>query len=98
MPCTGAYGNPAQGATMSRTPIAAVDNASEQSSLPQAAPPTGYWVSIVPGAIEVSARLATVDELRGLVKALTASGAILSEGPAVEIDSLSKRLSKASAA
>ena len=42
--------------------------------------------------------IGTADELRGLIKALTASGAILSEGPAVEIENLSKRLSKASAA
>ena len=82
---------------MSRTPMEAAGAAGEQPPMPQSAP-TDYLVSIVPGAIEVSARLATVDELRGLVKALTASGATLLEGQAVEIESLSKRLSKASAA
>jgi hypothetical protein len=83
---------------MSRTPMEAAGAPGEQPPMPQAPAPTGYLVSIVPGAIEVSARLATVDELRGLVKALTASGATLLEGQAVEIESLSKRLSKASAA
>ena len=83
---------------MSRTPMAAVDNASEQPPLPQAAPPTGYWVSIVPGAIEVSARLATADELRGLIKALRASTAILTDEPELDVEGLSKRLSKVNAA
>jgi hypothetical protein len=64
----------------------------------QAPAPTGYLVSIVPGAIEVSARLATLDELRGLMKALTASMTILQETPDTEIESLSTRLKKANAA
>jgi hypothetical protein len=60
---------------------------------------TGYRVAIVPGALEVSARLATADELRNLVKVLNASIAILAD---TEDDgdtaSLTKRLAKTSAA
>jgi hypothetical protein len=79
---------------MSRTP----SNANEQPPMPQPAAPTGYLVSIVPGAIEVSARLGTVEEIRGLMKALRASTAILADEPEADVESLSKRLSKANAA
>jgi hypothetical protein len=79
---------------MSRTPTAT----SEQPPATQAAAPTGYLVSIVPGAIEVSARLATADKLRGLMKALKASTAILAEEPEPDIDHLSKRLPQINAA
>ena len=34
--------------------------------------PTGYRVSIVPGAVEVSARLVTPEEIRNLIKVLQA--------------------------
>lgn len=40
-------------------------------------PPTGYRVSISPSALEVSARLATAEELQVLVKVLQANAAIL---------------------
>jgi hypothetical protein len=40
-------------------------------------PPTGYRVSILPSALEVSARLATAEELQVLVKVLQANAAIL---------------------
>jgi hypothetical protein len=66
----------------------------------QMAGPTGYRVSIIPGALEVSARLATADELRNLVKVLRASIAILSDDPAAdsEAPTLTKRLAQAGAA
>ena len=35
--------------------------------------PTGYRVSIVPGAVEVTARLVTPEEIRNLIKVLQAS-------------------------
>ena len=37
-----------------------------------AGPPTGYGVSVVPGPLEISARLGTPEEIRGLVKVLKA--------------------------
>jgi hypothetical protein len=83
---------------MSRPPSETANTLNDQPLISQAPAPTGYLVSIVPGAIEVSARLGTADELRGLMKALTASGAILSDVIAPETEVLSKRLSKASAA
>jgi hypothetical protein len=66
----------------------------------QVAAATGYRVSIVPGALEVSARLATAEELRNLVKVLRASIAILSDDPAddPEAVTLTKRLAQAGAA
>lgn len=41
-----------------------------------AASPTGYRISILPAALEISARLATADELHSLVKILQANAAI----------------------
>lgn len=38
---------------------------------------TGYRVSIVPGALEVSARLVTPEEVRNLIKVLQAGGVAL---------------------
>src|SRR6185312_13057364 len=48
-----------------------------EPSIPHASPyglamPTGYRVSIVPGAVEVSARLVTPEEIRNLIKVLQA--------------------------
>ena len=43
---------------------------------PAASPPTGYRISIFPAALEISARLATAEELQGLVKILQANAAI----------------------
>jgi hypothetical protein len=58
--------------------------------------PTGYRVAIVPGALEVSARLASAEELRNLVKVLQASIAIWSDSTDDESPmTLSKRLAKA---
>jgi hypothetical protein len=48
-------------------------------SIPPAAPaaaPTGYRISILPAALEISARLATAEELHNLVKILQANAAI----------------------
>jgi hypothetical protein len=41
--------------------------------------PTGYRVAVVPGALEISARLATADEIRNLMKVLRAGIAILED-------------------
>jgi hypothetical protein len=61
-----------------------------------ASPNTGYRVSIVPGALEVSARLASAEELRNLVKVLQASIAIYADAEEASSPvSLSKRLAKA---
>ena len=40
-------------------------------------PPTGYRVSVVPGALEISARLGTPEEVRNLMKVLRAGLTIL---------------------
>jgi hypothetical protein len=62
----------------------------------QATAPTGYRVSILPGALEVSARLASAEELRNLVKVLQANTAIWADSAGDEPPlSLSKRLAKA---
>jgi hypothetical protein len=39
--------------------------------------PTGYRVAVVPGAIEISARLVTPEEIRNLMKVLRAGITIL---------------------
>jgi hypothetical protein len=49
-----------------------------------AAAPTGYRISILPAALEVSARLATAEELQILVKILQANAAIWA--PAIRAD------------
>ena len=60
---------------------------------------TGYRVAIVPGALEVSARLATADELRNLVRVLSASIAILADAEdEPDPASLTKRLAQTNAA
>jgi hypothetical protein len=87
---------------MSRNTMAATGSTTERSSangVPTPAP-TGYRVSIVPGALEVSARLGTAQELRNLVKVLNASIAILADESQdnSEAVSLTKRLSQATAA
>jgi hypothetical protein len=47
-------------------------NGTEPSVLTASAMPTGYRVSVVPGAIEVSARLGAPREVRELIKVLRA--------------------------
>ena len=41
--------------------------------------PTGYRVAVVPGALEISARLGTPDEIRNLMKVLRAGITILED-------------------
>ena len=43
---------------------------------PSGANPTGYRISIFPAAVEISARLASAEELQMLVKVLQANAAI----------------------
>ena len=47
-------------------------NGAESSAPTASAMPTGYRVSVVPNAIEVSARLGTAVEVRELIKVLRA--------------------------
>jgi hypothetical protein len=56
---------------------------------------TGYRVAVVPGALEISARLGTPEEVRNLVKVLRAGILILentAEGDMDEPLSLTKRV------
>ena len=58
-------------------------------------PPTGYRVSVVPGALEISARLGTPEEVRNLVKVLRAGLIILEDTTDGDMDeplSLTKRV------
>ena len=50
------------------------------------AAPTGYRVSVVPGALEVSARLVTPEEARNLMKALRAGIAALEDTTEGDMD------------
>jgi hypothetical protein len=55
-----------------------------ESSVPLPSPyglamPTGYRVAVVPGALEISARLATPKEIRNLMKVLRAGITILED-------------------
>ena len=79
---------------MSGNRASANSNATEPS-----ATPTGYRVSLVPGALEVSARLGTAEELRNLVKVLRASIVILDDATEGDTDSpvsLTKRVAEVS--
>jgi hypothetical protein len=76
---------------------APADSSSGSSVTPTTAAPTGYRVSLVPGALEVSARLATAEELRNLVKVLRASVVILedvTEGDTDKSLGLTKRVAE----
>jgi hypothetical protein len=53
-------------------------NGTEPSAPTASAMPTGYRVGVVPGAIEVSARLGTPAEVRELIKVLRAGILIFS--------------------
>jgi len=60
-----------------------------------AAVPTGYRVAVVPGALEISARLGTPEEVRNLMKVLRAGILILedtTEGDMDEPLSLTNRI------
>jgi hypothetical protein len=70
-----------------------------EPSTPLAHPvlPTGYRVAVVPGAIEVSARLGTPEEVRSLMKVLGANCTILedaAEGDTDEPLNLTKRVAR----
>ena len=61
---------------MSGNSMPAHESAPPPVTAPAAGPPTGYRISILPAALEVSARLGTADELQNLVKILQANAAI----------------------
>ena len=57
--------------------------------------PTGYRVAVVPGAIEVSARLSTPEDVRNLMKVLRAGYSILEDTADGDMDeplNLTKRV------
>jgi hypothetical protein len=59
--------------------------------------PTGYRVAVVPGAIDVSARLSTPEEIRNLMKVLRAGITILEDTTDGDMDkplSLTKPVAK----
>ena len=66
-------------------------NGVEPSTPPLVSPyglamPTGYRVAVVPGAIEVSARLTTPEEVRNLMKVLRAGYVILQDTSEGDMD------------
>jgi hypothetical protein len=77
-----------------------------EPSMPLASPyglamPTGYRVAVVPGALEISARLGTPQEVRGLMKVLRAGIVILEDTTEGDMDqplSLTKRVASVVAA
>jgi hypothetical protein len=63
--------------------------------------PTGYRVAVVPGALEISARLGTPEEVRGLMKVLRAGITILEDTTDGDMDkplTLSNRVAAVGAA
>lgn len=83
---------------MSGNPALAKNTTIEPCAPTGAAAPTGYRVSLVPGALEVSARLASSDELRSLVRVSRASIVILDDvatGDADQPLTLSQRVAEA---
>jgi hypothetical protein len=74
-------------------------NGTEPSAPTASAMPTGYRVGVVPGAIEVSARLGTEAEVRELMKVLRASILIFATDADVDIPgNLSHRVAAIKAA
>jgi hypothetical protein len=76
-----------------------IASAKSEPATPTAAP-TGYRVSLVPGALEISARLGTAEELRNLMKVLRAGIVIFEEAGEDDLDeplTLTKRLDAVSA-
>jgi hypothetical protein len=63
-----------KGANMSPEPAETTPTPPQPA--PSAANPTGYRISIFPAAVEISARLASAEELQMLVKVLQANAAI----------------------
>jgi hypothetical protein len=75
--------------------------ARSDSSEAAAGLPTGYRVCVVPGGLDISARLATAEELRNLVKVLQAGIVILeqiAEGDMDEPLTLTKKVARISPA
>ena len=76
--------------------VASVKSSGTEPSTPTAAAvPTGYRVAVVPGALEVSARLGAPEEVRNLIKVLRAGIIILedtTEGDMDERVNLTKRM------
>lgn len=76
-----------------------------ETSTPLASPyglamPTGYRVAVIPGAIEVSGRLVTPEEVRNLIKVLRAGYVILQDATDGDMDEplvLTKSIPKVSA-
>jgi hypothetical protein len=80
---------------MSGNIASAKSNGTEPSTPTAAAVPTGYRVAVVPGALEVSARLGTPEEVRNLMKVLRAGIVILEDTTEDDMDepvSLTKRV------
>ena len=80
---------------MSGNVASAKRNGTDPSTPTESAVPTGYRVSVVPGALEISARLGTPEEIRNLVKVLRAGIIILEETTDGDMDeplSLTKRV------
>jgi hypothetical protein len=90
-----------QAAVMSGNSASAKNDVTEPSTQAGAAAPTGYRIALVPGVLEVSARLATTEELRNLVKLLQASIVIFDNAAQGDTDSplsLTERVAKVSPA
>jgi hypothetical protein len=84
-----------KGAEMSANLASAKTNGTETSTPIAAAVPTGYRVTVVPGALEISARLGAPEEVRNLMKVLRAGILILedtAEGDMDEPVNLTKRV------
>jgi hypothetical protein len=84
-----------KGTEMSGNVISAKIAGAESSTPTAAAVPTGYRVAVVPGALEISARLGTPEEVRNLMKVLRAGIAILEDTSEGDMDvplSLTKRV------
>ena len=62
------------------------DTASTKTNLTETSH-TGYRVAVVPGAIEVTARVVEPDELRNLIKVLRVGCTILEDTPEEDMDS-----------
>jgi len=84
-----------KGAEMSANLASAKTDGTETSTPIAAAVPTGYRVTVVPGALEISARLGAPEEVRNLMKVLRAGILILedtAEGDMDEPVNLTKRV------
>jgi hypothetical protein len=90
-----------KGAEMSGNIASEKSNGTEPSTPMASAVPTGFRVCLVPGALEISARLATPEEVRSLMKVLRAGIVMLedtTEGDTDEPVRLTKRVAALNAA